>query len=60
MSSRIIIQHVVENEEGVKMEAVEMETVKMEAVETEALTQGEAVKRKDLSPLVEKKHHPTS
>ncbi len=34
MSSRSIIQHVVENEEGVKMEAVENEVVKKEAVKT--------------------------
>ena len=40
-------------------EAVEIEAVETEVVDTEAATQGEAVIREDLSPLVQQKHHPT-
>ena len=45
--------------EVVKTEVVKMEAVKTEAIETEAATQGEAVIREDLSPLVQQNHHPT-
>ena len=49
-----------EDKEMIKTEAVKMEVVKTEAVKMETETQGEAAEKEDLSPLVQKKPHPTS
>ena len=59
VETEVVKTEVVETE-AVKMEAVETEAVKMEAFETEAMTQGKAVEREDLAPLVQQsvvQHH---